>query len=321
MQSIVLESRNRNILAIVKGLFQSQITFQDIYQKYQKGALHFPEVENWVDDRGGSLLYKLKEKSHSLFRSGKKGIFHKKEWLLDLAIASIFHEAMKLRENVYQLEVYQPRYLEYKRRMGKSNYEKDYLQQFEKIILKAKLGVSEGMEEMRSLFQDATAQLIDFFMENRQNPSLIRFLIESQPLLTKVYGIKKRKEIFSLMFARGTVDAYRLAAQSCLHSGHYDLSATYFSKASNMDPRDVNLRFFLNFSFGMKAYLLNSYPKALSSFARLLSSEEKAKGQRDYFKKAEEVCRKIFSEMKEENRLKTARKAGWIADQLKKCYS
>ena len=321
MHSTVLESRDRDILTIVKGLFQSQIAFQDIYQKYQNGVLHFSEIENWVDDRGRTLLYKLKEKCHSLFRSSKRSTFHKKEWLLDLAIASIFHEAMKLRENVYQLEVYRPRYLEYKRRMGKLTYEKDYLRQFEKIISKAKLGVSEGMGEMRSLFQDAAAQLIDFFRENRQNPFLIRFLIESQPLLTKVYGIKKRKEIFSLMFARGTVDAYRLAAQSCLHSGHYDLSATYFSKASNMDPRDVNLRFFLNFSLGMKAYLLNSYPKALSSFARLLSSEEEAKGQRDYFKKAEEVCRKIFSEMKEENRLKTARKAGWIADQLKKCYS
>jgi tetratricopeptide (TPR) repeat protein len=321
MQSIVLESRDRNTLTIVKGLLQSQIAFQDIYQKYHKGTLHFPEIENWVDDRGRSLLYKIKEKCHSLFRSSKGGAFHKKEWLLDLAIASIFHEAMKLRENVYQLEVYRPRYLEYKRRMGKSTYEKDYLPHFEKIISKAKLGVSEGMEEMGSLFQDAAAQLIDFFRENRQNPFLIRFLIESQPLLRKIYGIKKRKEIFSLMFARGAFDAYRLAAQSCLHSEHYDLSAAYFSKAFKMDPRDVNLRFFLNFSLGMKAYLLNSYPKALSSFTKLVSSEEKAKWQREYLKKAEEVCRKIFSEMEEENRLKMAKKAGRIADQLKKCYS
>jgi hypothetical protein len=77
----------------------------------------------------------------------------------------------------------------------------------------------------------------------------------------------------------------------------------------------------MNFSLGMNAYLSNSYPKAISSFATLVSSKERAKWQRDYFKKAEEVCRKIFSEMEEENRLKMARKAGWIADQLKKCYS
>jgi len=60
MQSIVLESRDRNTLSIVKGLLQSQIAFQHIYQKYREGALHFPEIENWVDDKGRSLLYKLK---------------------------------------------------------------------------------------------------------------------------------------------------------------------------------------------------------------------------------------------------------------------
>jgi len=132
---------------------------------------------------------------------------------------------------------------------------------------------------------------------------------------------KKEKEIFNLMFARGAFDAYRLAAQSCLRSGHYDLSAAYFSKAFKIDPLDVNLRFFLNFSLGMNAYLLNSYPKALSSFTKLVSSAETAKWQRDYFKKAEEVCRKMFSELREEKRLKMAKTAGRIADQLKKGYS
>jgi hypothetical protein len=321
MQSIVLESRDRNTLIIVKGLFQSQIAFRDIYQKYQKGALHFPEIEHWVDDRDRSLLYKLKEKCHSLFRSSKKGTFHKKEWLLDLAVASIFHEAMKLRENVYQLVVYRPRYLEYKRRMGKSAYEKDYLHQFETIILRAEQGVSEGMEEMKSLFRDASAQLIDFFIENRDNPFLIRFLLENQPLLARVYGIKKRKEIFSVMFARGTFDAYRLAARSYLQSEHYDLSATYFSQAFKIDRQNVQLQFLLNFSLAMKAYLENSYPQALSSSAKLVVSKEKTRWKREYLKKAEEVCRKISSEMEEENRLKMAKKAGWIADQLKKCYS
>ena len=320
MQPIVLELRDRNTLSIVKGLFQSQIAFQEIYQKYQKRALRFPEIENWVDDRSGSLLYNLKEKCHALFRSTKKGIFHRKEWLLDLAIGSIFHEAMKLRENIYQLEVYRPKYLEYKRKMGKSAYEKDYLHQFEGIILRAEQGMSEGMEEMKSLFRDTVAQLVDFFRENRGNPFLIRFLLENQPLLGRVYGIKKRKEIFNLMFARGTFDAYRLAARSYLQSEHYDLSATYFSQALKIDPQNAQLQFLLNHSLAMKAYLKNSYPQALSSFTKLAFSKEKTRSQRKYLKKAEEVCRKISSEMEEENKLKVAKKAGFLADQLKTCY-
>jgi hypothetical protein len=43
------------------------------------------------DDKGQSLLYNLKEWCHSLFRYSGKGPIQKNEWLLDLAIGSIFH--------------------------------------------------------------------------------------------------------------------------------------------------------------------------------------------------------------------------------------
>ena len=149
-----------------------------------------------MDDKGQSLLYNLKEQCHSLFRyKGKKPI-HKNEWLLDLVIGSIFHEAMKLRENIYQMEVYRPKYLQYKLKVGKSTYEKDYLQQFERIILKAKQGVAEGMEETRSLFQDAMAQLIDLFKESTKNTFLVRFLLENLTLLQKGLWFQKGKRDF-----------------------------------------------------------------------------------------------------------------------------
>ena len=140
-------TRDRNILEIVRGLLLSEVAFREILKKYKEGRLRFSDIGVWVDDKGQSLLYNLKEQCHSLFRyKGKKPI-QKKEWLLDLVIGSIFHEAMKLRENIYQMEVYRPRYLQYKSKFGKPDYEKDYLQLFERIIQKAKQGVAEGMLE------------------------------------------------------------------------------------------------------------------------------------------------------------------------------
>ena len=155
--------RDRNILEIVRGLLFSEVAFQEIFKKYKEGRLHFSDIGRWVDDKGQSPLYNLKEQSHSFCRYKSEKSISRNEWLLDLVIGSIFHEAMKLRENIYQMEVYQPLYLQYKSKVGKSNYEKDYLQRFERIVLKAKQGVVEGMEETRSLFQDAMAQLIDVF--------------------------------------------------------------------------------------------------------------------------------------------------------------
>src|SRR4030043_2144687 len=306
-------TRDRNILEIVRGLLLSGVAFQEIFKKNKEGRPRFLDIGIWVDDKGRSLLYNLKEQCHSLYRyKGKKPI-HKNEWLLDLVIGSIFHQAMKLRENIYQMEIYQPKYLQYKLKVGKSAYEMDYLQQFERIILKAKQGVAEGMEETRSLFEDAMDQLIDLFKESTKNIFLVRFLLENLTLLQKVYGSEKVKEIFNLMFKKGFLDAYQLAGQSYLQSEHYDLSSHYFSKALKMNPRNHNLQFLLHFSLGMNEYYRNAYSKSLSYFSRLTPLKLNVKLKKEYLKKVEEVCNKICSELKEEKGLKGIRKAGSLA--------
>jgi tetratricopeptide (TPR) repeat protein len=249
-----------------------------------------------------------------------KGPIHKNEWLLDLAIGSIFHEAMKLRENIYQMEIYRPKYLQYKMKVRKSSYEyeKDYLQQFERIILKAEQGVHEGMEETRSLFEDAMAQLIDFFKEHSKNPFLARFLLDHQSLLQQVYGSKGSKELFNLMFEKGLLDAYYWAGRSYLESEHYDLSFQYFAKALKIERLNNELQFFLDFSLGMNAYYQNAYSKALSHFSKLLHPRINKSLKKEYLRKAEEVCHKITSELSDERRLKTNIKCRFLADQIRK---
>ena len=312
--------RNRDILDIVRGLLFSEVAFQEIFKKYKKGRLRFSDIGIWIDDKGKSFLYNLKERSHSLFRNEGSKPVHKNEWLLDLVIGSIFHEAMKLRENIYQIEVYQPKYLQYKSKVGKSDYEKDYLEQFERIIMKAKQGVVEGMEETRSLFRDAMAQLTDLFREGAKNTFLVRFLLENLTLLREIYGSKKTKEIFDLMFKNGFLDAYRVAGQSFLESEHYDLSSNYFSKALGMDPHNHDLQFLLNFSLGMNEYYKNAYSKSLAYFAKLIPLTLETKLKKEYLRKVEEVCHKIFSELKEEGGPKAARKASSLVDRIRKCY-
>jgi tetratricopeptide (TPR) repeat protein len=314
------ETRNRNITEIVRGLLLSEVAFQRIFRKYKEGRLRFLDIGLWVDDKGQSLLYNLKEECHSLFRyQGKKPI-HKNEWLLDLVIGSIFHEAIKLRENIYQMEVYRPKYLQYKSKFGKIGYGKIYIRLFERIILKAKQGVAEGMEETRSLFKDAILQLIDLFRESSQNTFLVRFLLENLTLLQEVYGSKKAKEIFGLMFGKGLLDAYQLAGRSYLQSEHYDLASSYFLRALKMNPHHHGLRFLLNFSLGMNEYYKNAYSKSLSYFSKLNPLQFNGRLKREYLRKVEEVCKKISSELKEEKELKGARKAGSLAEGIRKCY-
>ena len=320
MKKEIIENRNKNLLEMVRRLLLAEVAFQEISEKYKEGKLRFSDIGDWVDDKGQSLLYNLKEQSHSLFRAGGKEPVHRNEWLLDLAIGSIFHEAMKLRENIYQMEVYRPRYLQFKSKMGKTTYgyERNYLQQFERIITRSEQGVQEGMEETRSLFGDAIEQLIDFFKKNRKNPYLVRFLLEHQHLLERVYGNKKVQGIFGLMFKNGFLEAYYRAGRSYLQSGHYDLSSLYFSKALKMEPSNHELQFFTNFSLGMKAYYKNTYPKTMSYFAKLLRLRLDRRLKKEYLKKAEEVCHKISSEMREDEDVKATTRCRFLADQIKK---
>ena len=314
------ENRNKNLLEMVRRLLLAEVAFQEIYRKYKEGKLRFSDIGDWVNDKGQSPLYNLKEQSHSLFRGGGKGPVHRNEWLLDLAVGSIFHEAMKVRENIYQMEVYRPRYLQFKSKMGKPayEYERDYLQQFERIISRAEQGVQDGMEETRSLFGDAIEQLIDFFKNNSKNPYLVRFLLEHQSLLRRIYGNKKFQGIFNLMFKNGLLEAYYRAGRSYLQSGHYDLSSVYFSKALKMEPSNEELQFFTNFSLGMKAYYKNAYSETMSYFAKLVRLRFDRKLKKDYLRRAEEVCHKISSEMREDEDVKATARCRFLADQIKK---
>jgi tetratricopeptide (TPR) repeat protein len=174
------------------------------------------------------------------------------------------------------------------------------------------------MEETRSLFRDAMAQLVDFFKENSKNPFLVRFLLEHQTLLQKVYGSKRMREIFDLIFDKGLLDAYNLAGRSYLQGGHYDLSSLYFSKALKMDTHHRDLQFLLNFSLGMNAYYNNLYSKALSYFAKMIHPKSNVKGKKEYLRKVEEICQKVSSELKEGKGLRGARKASSLADQIRK---
>ncbi len=199
---------------------------------------------------------------------------------------------MKLRENIYQLEVYRPKYLQYKLKAGKTDYEKDYLMQFEKIMSRAEQGVTEGMEETRSLFQDAKAHLLDFFKASAENPYLVRFLLEHQSLLEKVYGKKEQERFFSSFLK--TVFWTPTGSQArVIWIASTTISHPSIFKGPETQSRHPELRSLLNFSQGMDAYYRNDYPKATLLLSKTDPSQTDGKLKREFLRKAEEACHKI----------------------------
>ncbi|HXX34545.1 MAG TPA: hypothetical protein VEM15_08730, partial [Thermodesulfobacteriota bacterium] len=85
-------------------------------------------------------------------------------------------------------------------------------------------------------------------------------------------------------------------------------------------PHDGSLQFLLYFSLGMAEYYRNAYSKSLSYFSELARAKSDRKLKKEYLRKAEEVCKKISSDLKEEKGPKAAREAGSLADRIRKCY-
>ena len=90
-------------------------------------------MEEFVDDRGKSCLYRLKQMCHELFRNADEASYKKKFY--DITVGYIFHEAMKIRENIYQLEYYKPQYTTLTDSSELTVLEKKIIHEFDALIL------------------------------------------------------------------------------------------------------------------------------------------------------------------------------------------
>ena len=99
------------LVDILRAFLLADQSMRRIFARYREGVLTFDEVQRLVGDDERSVLFRLKERSHALFRGGDHapGIATQREALFDLAVGSLFHEAMKFRENLYQRTVYGPK--------------------------------------------------------------------------------------------------------------------------------------------------------------------------------------------------------------------
>ncbi|UCD70873.1 MAG: hypothetical protein JSW70_07680 [Syntrophobacterales bacterium] len=308
--------KDLEIVEIVKGFLKSALIFADMVKEFPEGNLRVSNVAKLVDATGSGPLFDLKERCHSRFRYKETEPYNEKEKLFDLTIGSIFHEAMKLKENLYQLEVYGPRYLELEKRLGNPRPERES-HRFRKIILRAEQGLREGIDDLKEMFCDVKEQLDELLKEYSKNQLLTRFLLEDRSLVQRVYGKRGLEKIFSSMFKGGIDQAYWVAGNSYLESQYFDMAHRVFKKALRRHPENEMLKFICQFSSGASSYYANDYQKALQRFKGLLRFKNHIRGKGKHIKKAEEICRKMRREYQVEQDWRRAQRANEIADELR----
>jgi hypothetical protein len=233
----------------------------EVIALYGKGQLSFNRMEEFVDDRGKSCLYRLKQMSHELFRNAEEATYREKFY--DITVGYIFHEAMKLREIVYQLEYYKPQYDTLVASDELTALEKKVIHEFDVLILKARKRLKEGLKEVKMLLKTLVVQLKDLLKLYRTNYLLPRFILENEKALIKIYQTKGFSDLLNDMYEHGRSTLIYKAGQSYLDSEYYGSAKLLFQRAVNMDRSDTRARFMFLYASAFASYFKNRPARAL----------------------------------------------------------
>jgi tetratricopeptide (TPR) repeat protein len=235
-----------------------------LFEHHRHGALRWEEVRQLVGGDESSVLFRLKERSHALFRAGVDEAELPRVALFDLAVGSLFHEAMKLRENFYQLEVYAPKVEA--ARIDADPGSEPLFDEFTRILRASRVRLEEALGESESLLEQTRRQFRVLLATHRENGFVTRYLIENAALAQEVLGESLDALLASIHGE--AVAGYALAARSYLESGYFDEARHALAEAAARDPGRSDLRTDAAYAEGMSAWLRGSYEEALEHLER-----------------------------------------------------
>ena len=288
--------RERKVVEIVRSFLLAVQTFRRHQEKYRQGSLCFPDLAKLVDDRGQSILFILKESCHSLFRHNEHQV-SEKEQIFDLTVGTLFHLAMKMREDLYQLEFYGPKYTKLDKKEDSPLEQKNLVHQFKQLISRADKSFQEGMDEVAILLQEALPQFQEFLGEHRENGLLIRFLLEEKDLLKDILGEGTLEDLFKRLYGPRPAQPYWLAGESYFQSGFYGRAAQAFSLAVEKNPADQNLLFAHRLSQALEQFYSFAPQQALKSLEKCLSLSAGKEVIEKYRAVIYMICQKIQEEL------------------------
>ena len=207
---------------------------------FRRGGLSFSTIEDFVDDRGKSCLFRLKEMCHDLFRNSSEASY--KEKLYDITVGYIFHEAMKLRENLYQIEYYKPKHDMSSEEL--TSLEKKIVHEIGILTNKAEKRTKEGLREIKILSRELVEQLKDLIRLYKANYLVPRFIFENEKGLVRIFGKKAYEQLLDDMYRDGRTLLMFKAAESYLESEYYSVARILFQRVNRLDKNN-ELAFFL----------------------------------------------------------------------------
>ncbi len=229
------ERRDLFVKNMTKGFYETFNRFTTLYQDYMaQGEVPFDSIDHLVGtETGKGRLWDLKDRCHALWRDADPK-FEMNGCLLDWVLGSIFHEAMKLKENVYMLHYYGP--------MAESMREKDTAstvkfcgEECQRFMERTRYEISRQMENLGFMFGRANFLLRTMMNEQHTNCLLVRFLVENPDIPETLWG-ESLETLFSDMFIEGPEFGYCAAARSYREGDWFERAHGAYAKALALNP-------------------------------------------------------------------------------------
>ncbi|HEY8153842.1 MAG TPA: hypothetical protein VII72_06915 [Myxococcota bacterium] len=265
-----MANRDAALADITREFLSAHRLMRRLFAQYRSDELRFQELESLVGDDEHSVLFRLKGRCHALFRRepGGRALAMRREALFDLAVGSLFHEAMKFRENFYQREVYGPRVRALRTESGAEN--EALFREFEKILAAVAQRLEEGLHESEALLIQTREQLALLLAEYRDNGFVTRCLIENRGDVEAVF-----EDGLAALLAQIHGDAaagHRVAGRSYLASGYFAEAEAAFEGARAGGGGSPEVDRLSAYARGMTAYLAGDYATSVACLSQWLEA-------------------------------------------------
>ncbi len=228
------DRRDLYVRNIVKDFFQSYDFFQDIETKFQDQGLTYEGMEQWVgtqENRG--MLWQLKDLSHDLWQNAEPDK-NPDTFMFDWMIGTLFHEAMKLKENLYVLVNYRPAWNSLRFPENGNHDPHDKCPSFFNEITDE---IYRCIKRIRCLYDKSIKTLQAIVAQEKDNALLIRYILDEKKQHPEQWLSRDGLgTMLDKLFPDGIHEAYMIAGESYLEGSWYAEAKNAFEKALQINP-------------------------------------------------------------------------------------
>lgn len=203
------------------------------------GRMHRHLAEMLGTERDPGPLWQLKDLCHRLWPQQQREV-HEQGVLIDWLIGSLFHEAMKLKENLYLLGAYGPAasVLGGVARPGVGHGNSpatSHRADMTSLLERTATTVAAQLERMGFLFGQVNYTLRLMLPDLMTNPLIIRLLVEREREVADLWG-ESLEELLADVLGGRVAEGFCLAGESYLRGHWHSQALAMYRRALAMAP-------------------------------------------------------------------------------------